>query len=131
MLAIDPAVALLSAGIVVLCATTAITALSLPSFRPHWRRRRRPTFDPIPMTYRRPADVVSGRTPLALPAAPRHRGRPTDDPHRVDDVDTAWALIERLLEHDPHRLVDVLTTWIADDLPDPDTGAAPEESTPW
>jgi hypothetical protein len=129
-LAIDPAVVLLSAGIIVLCATTAITALSLPSFRPHWRRRRRPAFDVIPMTYRRPAATVSGRTPLALPAAPGHRRWPPDDPDRVDDIDTAWALIERLLEHDPHRLVDVLTTWIADDLPGPETVVAPEENRP-
>ncbi len=124
----DPAVVLLSAGIVVLCATTAITALSLPSFSPHWRRRRRPTFDVIPMTYRRPGDSALGRTPLALPAAPGHRRRLPDDQDRVDDIDTAWALIERLLEHDPHRLVDVLTTWIADDLSDPDNVVAPEEN---
>lgn len=130
MSAIDPAVVLLSAGIVVLCATTAITALSLPSFRPHWRRRRRPTFDVIPITYRPPGDAASGRAPLALPAAPGHRRRPPDDRDRVDDIDTAWALIERLLEDDPHRLVDVLTTWIADDLPDQDTVVAPEENRP-
>jgi hypothetical protein len=128
-LAIDPAVVLLAGSIVVLCATTAITALTLPSFSPQWWRRNRRPVPAIPMSYRRAADTAVFPA-LALPPAPRHGHRAPDGHDRVDDVETAWALIERLLEHDPDRLVDVLTRWIGEDLPDPDTEASPEENTP-
>lgn len=112
MLAIDIAVFVLGAGVAVLCVTTAITALSLPSFNPSWRRRTRsmPTMNPITIAYERP----SQRRALALP--PGRYERPIDVDSSTGDVDEAWDLIEHLLERDPGRLAGVLQQWIAGDL---------------
>ncbi len=117
---IDVATVLLISGIVVLCITTAITALSLPSFSPQWRRRPRRDVPALTVSTRAVAARPVTKPALALPPAARHRSTVSDRHDSVDDVDTAWVLIERLLEQDPDRLVEVLTQWISDDLPDPD-----------
>lgn len=117
MLAIDVTTVLLIGGIVVLCITTVITALTLPSFSPSWRRRHRPSTMILPTSHRASTIVTPEVRPaFALPPAPGRTGREPDDPEQIDDVDTAWALIERLLEHDPGRLVDVLHGWITEEL---------------
>ncbi len=117
MLAVDVAGVVLVAGILVLCGTTTITALTLPSFSPTLRRRQR---------RRRVPFAVEPKAPLALPPAPRHRRSSADGPVRDGDIDAAWDLIERLLEHDPDRLADVLTRWISS-AHDPDDDS--EENT--
>lgn len=131
MLGIDLATALLIAGIIVLCATTAITALALPSFGVYWRRRQRDDASATPATYGIVPPGPAARPALALPAP--HRPSTPRDPNTIDDVDTAWAMIERMLEHDPDRLVEVLTTWITEDLADPSIDApsidAPSEGS--
>lgn len=133
MLAIDIAAAALIAGIVVLCVTTTITTLALPSFLPSWRRRRQPPPPMIPVTYRRALAEPPARPAIELPPAPRHRGAWLDDRVAQGDVDAAWALIERMLEHEPDRLVDILTRWISSDEADApthqtdETDRSPEE----
>lgn len=113
MAGIDLATGMLIGGILVLCATTAVTALTLPSFGLRRRRRR---FRYVPEVYG-PIQRTS-RPALALGVAPRPPVAMVDDRRDVDDVDTAWTLIEQMLEHHPERLVAVLTEWITDDLTD-------------
>lgn len=117
MLAIDVTTVVLIGGTVVLCITTVITALAIPSFSPSWRRRNRPSTT-ILHPSRRGSTIVTPpvRPAFALPPAPGRTRREPDDPEQIDDVDTAWALIERLLESDPGRLVDVLHGWITEEL---------------
>ncbi len=122
MLAVDLAGAVLVGGILVLCVTTTITALTLPSFNPTWRRRPRSDHGLLALSYR--STVADPPLPtLALPAAPGHRVDSPDDRFEDGDIDAAWALIERLLEHDPDRLVEVLTRWISSAEPAEDLDA--------
>lgn len=133
MLGIDLAVGLLIVGILVLCATTAVSILPwlAPTMSP---RRRSPTpreIDgaqrdrPIQASYRR---VVTGQPAsmarIALPA-----GRPEDPPadgrsHELTDVDAAEALIDRLLDHDPELIAALMTQWIREDESERPTGTA-------
>lgn len=124
MAGIDVATLLLVGGIVVLCATTAITALAIPSIGPRRRRRRLRSASPVAYgPIERPA-----RHALALPSATRTHV-PAEG--RVDDVGAAWDLIEQMLEHHPERLVAVLTDWITADLADtPDDGSHHRKAAP-
>lgn len=111
VLAADVVTAALAIGVVVLCVTTAVSALALPS---PWRQRRRRAVQGYPVTERR---VVTGppvRASIALPPAPRQVAAPSDGP--TTGIREAESLVEHLLDHDPDRLAELLTHWInADD----------------
>lgn len=130
MVAIDIASTLLIVGIIVLCATTAVTALSLPGI--DWRFRRRPTADHSISRYTieqpllsrrvvtgRPATLPHGSSrdflgPIELPPAPpRQITRTPDGPQ--SDVDDAEALLARLAEQDPERLAELMMYWMKSD----------------
>ena len=112
VLAADVVTAALAIGVVVLCVTTAVSALALPS---PWRRRRR-TVPAYPIRERRvitgPPATVPER--LALPPVPRQDAGRTDGPE--PDLREAESLVAHLLDHDPERLAELLAHWInADD----------------
>ena len=113
MLAADLVSAALAIGVVVLCVTTAVSALALPS---PWRRRART----LPVARIRERRVVTGPPAtvppqFALPPAPRQNPRPTDD--HAAGLREAESLVEHLIDHDPERFAELLAHWINADDP--------------
>lgn len=137
MIAIDIPSLFLVIGIVVLCATTAVTALSLPSLE--WRRGRRGSERGVveslamerPMMTRR---VVTGRpaslpqvssflapAAIELPPAPaRQNARVPDGPRTK--VDDAQDFISKLIDDEPERLAELMMQWMNSDPDDAGRG---------
>lgn len=133
MLASDVPTALLVVGVIVLCVTTAITTLALPTITISRRERRghRPgrRFDDglqtmiVPASYRRAVATPAVDVPV-IELPPARQGHEAPD-HRPtsSDIAAAEALLEHLLEHEPQRLAELMTTWIStdDELPATDS----------
>jgi len=126
VLATDVPTTVLIVGVLILGATTAISALALPPITLSLRRRRSRPTRPLPVTapdryvpatYRR---VITGQPaslpPVDLPADSRQTAGSTDDHPTSDEVAAAQALIEQLIEEEPQRLADLMNSLIrADD----------------
>jgi hypothetical protein len=138
VLAVDVIASLLIVGVVLLCATTAVAALSVPGF--DWPHRRRPVADDPPTNldelvgFQTPAvsrRVVTGNwieghpsardepPPGAIEMRAISTGQDADkaDGRRVgdNDVAAAEAFITELLDTNPRRLADLMLQWIAAD----------------
>lgn len=116
MLAADVVTVALVLGVVVLCVTTAISSLALPSIA--WRRRRRRVAQHYPVVQRRVVTGPPATARYALPPAPRQHAHTPDDRECVAQLRDAESMIEHLLEHDPGRLAALLATWINTDHDD-------------
>lgn len=140
MIAVDAPTAVLVLGVLVLCFTTAVTALGIPTNqRSKGRRRRtdssRNTQQHPPVVARR---VVTGRPASMSDAAPpaglpRAMGAielpvpptPFDGPleitagrivfppdHLPQNADEAEAIISQLVDDDPERMADLMMKWM-------------------
>lgn len=150
MLAIDVIASLLIVGVLLLCATTTVAALSVPSI--DWSHRRRqggrqgggnePTsLDELVGVHTRAITrrvvtghwegqaPVPGERPAAIEMSAISTGISTGqdaekpDVPRLDgdtDVAAAEAFISEILDKDPRRLADLMLQWIASDSEQPD-----------
>lgn len=120
MLAIDLVSFALVVGVAVLCVTTALSSLALPSVN-SWRRKRRRRRAPLqlPVAQRRvvTGPPATGRPPAPLPAAARQNAYSPDTFFRTPQLREAEVLVEHMLEHDPRRLAELITNWINSDQP--------------